>query len=165
MPTDPEAGNPKIVNNETRDRKLLCNNCYVIKLKLEWIPWGENFLENLNTLFQGYFIFHREQEYLHCLVVFGEYVADLAVSDSTSGIIFSAVFSECKFFLLKMGFLDLRFGIFTSGSSRLSLVLPTDKFFFISVRFMVLKNDNFKSIKFLSVNLCRLLNSHTTETP
>ena len=39
MPADPEAGNPKIVNNEARDRKLLCNNCYVIiKLKLEWIP-------------------------------------------------------------------------------------------------------------------------------
>ena len=26
MPADPEAGTPKVVNNETRDRKLLCND-------------------------------------------------------------------------------------------------------------------------------------------
>ena len=101
---------------------------------------------------------------MHCLVVFGEYVADLAVSDSMSGIIFSAVSSECKFFLLKNWVFRFT-GLFTSGSSRSSLTLPTDKIFFLSVRFMVLKNDNFKFIEFLSVNLCRLLNSHTTETP
>ena len=34
---------------------------------------------------------------MHCLVVFGEYVVDLAVFDSINGIIFLVAFSECKF--------------------------------------------------------------------